>query len=487
MGIFKRLKELINFDESISDKRAELENLISEKSREIDNLSLEITKLSSQLNVIKSDIDFFTEKKETAIAERDAEINKTKQACEDVIASYEEKRNTAKENYDTAQNQFLELSKKNHEIEKQIALNSEKIKLYRALVKAVNSSLSNDTHFYDSELNKLAPTVELHLNAFDVKDLRKLINENKNLTNKLLEKYEKRYTTKSNRAIYQLMVIAIRAEFQNIIADLKYSNLEKCKDNLNEITARFMTIASDGNQQIAPTIKSFINEISVLFDKAIEIEYTYYVRREQEKAEQQALKEQMRQEREEQKALELEQKKVELEEEKYKSEIENTQEKIKDCADNDKMQKLLARIEELQGLLTKVQEIKEDIISRQNGKAGYVYVISNLGSFGDNRFKIGMTRRLEPMDRVRELGDASVPFSFDVHSFIFSDDAVGLEKNLHNILDSKRTNKINMRKEFFDVTIDELEKLVNDICPTAEFKRTMLATEYRKGLEILNS
>ena len=277
MGIFKRLKELINFDESISDKRAELENLISEKSREIDNLSLEITKLSSQLNVIKSDIDFFTEKKETAIAERDAEINKTKQVCEDVIASYEEKRNTAKENYDTAQNQFLELSKKNHEIEKQIALNSEKIKLYRALVKAVNSSLSNDTHFYDSELNKLAPTVELHLNAFDVKDLRKLINENKNLTNKLLEKYEKRYTTKSNRAIYQLMVIAIRAEFQNIIADLKYSNLEKCKDNLNEITARFMTIASDGNQQIAPTIKSFINEISVLFDKAIEIEYTYYV------------------------------------------------------------------------------------------------------------------------------------------------------------------------------------------------------------------
>lgn len=476
MGFFERWKELKNFDKNIEEKKLELEKLKSE-----------ITELSKQLEVIKSDITFFNEKKENVISERNAEIDKTKKACEDVIASYEEKRNDAKERYQEAQKEFIDISKKNHEIEKQIALNNEKIKLYKSLVKAVNSSIVSDTKFSDRQIDEFSPTVELHLNAFDVKDLRKLINENKNLTNKLLEKYEKRYTTKSNRALYQLMVIAIRAEFQNIIVDLKYSNLEKCKENLNSIIERFMEIADGGNQQIAPTLKSFINEIGVLFDKAIEIEYTYYVRKEQEKAEQQALKEQIRQEREEQKALELEQKKVELEEEKYKSEIENTQEKLKDCADDNKTQKLLARIAELQGLLEKVQEIKEDIINRQNGKAGYVYVISNLGSFGDNRFKIGMTRRLEPMDRVRELGDASVPFSFDVHSFIFSDDAVGLEKELHTILDKKRTNKINMRKEFFDITIDELEKLVNDICPTAEFKRTMLATEYRKGLEMLDT
>ena len=142
----------------------------------------------------------------------------------------------------------------------------------------------------------------------------------------------------------------------------------------------------------------------------------------------------------------------------------------------------MAKIAELDDKLKKVEEKKEEIINLQNGKAGYVYIISNLGSFGENTFKIGMTRRQEPMDRVKELGDASVPFAFDVHSFIFSDDAVTLEHNLHTILDKKRKNKINLRKEFFDISIDELEELVHRIDVTAEFNKTMVATEYRQSL-----
>ena len=93
-----------------------------------------------------------------------------------------------------------------------------------------------------------------------------------------------------------------------------------------------------------------------------------------------------------------------------------------------------------------------------------------------------MTRRLDPMDRVKELGSASVPFTFDVHSFIFSDDAVGLEQQLHQALADHRVNKINHRKEFFRVSLDQLEQLVSEIDPTAEFNRTMLAEEYRQGL-----
>lgn len=138
---------------------------------------------------------------------------------------------------------------------------------------------------------------------------------------------------------------------------------------------------------------------------------------------------------------------------------------------------------ELQNQLNKVEEKKEEISKLQNGKAGVVYIISNLGSFGENTFKVGMTRRMEPMDRVKELGDASVPFSFDVHSFIFSDNAVALENELHKRLGSKRKNKVNARKEFFDVTIEELETLVQEINPTAEFRKTMIATEYRQGLK----
>ena len=132
-------------------------------------------------------------------------------------------------------------------------------------------------------------------------------------------------------------------------------------------------------------------------------------------------------------------------------------------------------------LIKKTASKKEEISNLANGKAGNVYIISNLGSFGENVFKIGMTRRLNPQDRVNELGDASVPFKFDVHSFIFSDDAVGLESKLHNILNEKRVNKVNMRKEFFYTTVDELEKLVTEIEPTAEFNKTMLAEEFRQS------
>lgn len=135
----------------------------------------------------------------------------------------------------------------------------------------------------------------------------------------------------------------------------------------------------------------------------------------------------------------------------------------------------------MQAKLADVTIKKDNIVQLQNGKAGNVYIISNLGSFGENVFKVGMTRRIDPQDRVNELGNASVPFKFDVHSFIFSEDAVGLESKLHSILNNKRVNKVNMRKEFFYTTVDELEELVNKIEPTAEFNKTMLAEEFRQS------
>ncbi|RJW34367.1 GIY-YIG nuclease family protein [Lachnospiraceae bacterium TF09-5] len=190
----------------------------------------------------------------------------------------------------------------------------------------------------------------------------------------------------------------------------------------------------------------------------------------------------MRQEAEERKALELEKKKVEKEELKYNTEITKLQESLSVTTSESEMEKLQSRILELQAQLSSVILKKEEITNLQNGKAGNVYIISNLGSFGNDVFKIGMTRRLDPQDRINELGSASVPFKFDVHSFIFSEDAVGLENELHNRLNSKRLNKVNLRKEFFKTTIDELENLVTEIEPTAEFNKTMIAEEFRQSL-----
>lgn len=368
-----------------------------------------------------------------------------------------------------------------------------KLNRSKELVKAINYALENYLNYEPSQsslrlpdddlklLDELSPSIILKLHCMDVRDLKKAFRENDRQITSVLEKYSSRYTTKANQAIYKLMVIALRAELQNILYNLKYEKLDKSIDDVKNVTKKYLAIAASGNQSIAGTLTKFIGEIEYLFINAVKIEYNYYIKKEQARQEQLALREQMRQEAEERKALEAERKKVEKEESKYNTEIEKLKEQLS-LASSEELEKLNARILELQAQLADVITKKEEITNLANGKAGNVYIISNLGSFGDNIFKIGMTRRLNPQDRVNELGDASVPFKFDVHSFIFSDDAVGLENKLHTMLNEKRVNKVNMRKEFFYTTVDELEDLVGQIDPTAEFNKTMLAEEYRQSL-----
>lgn len=481
--MFETIKELFRLKQSIQERQQELDNLNEQISNGQSKLEYLNANLSGKEAVIKE--------KETYIANRDNEIERIKQETHEeqqkVINQYKSQIEDVKSAYETAKET---LDKENQKLKThQIKLNSMK-----ALLKAINKAVDHydldkpeqlglTKEQYD-QLNELVPSVELPLESNDIQDLKKQNKENTKRLDEILAKYETRYTTKTNKAIYQLMVVALRAELQNILTGIKYNKLDSCLSQLNEMIARYLKIASDGNQSIAPTLNKFIAEIHVIFEALIRTEYEYYVRKEQARAEQQALREQMRQEAEERKAMELEQKKIEKEESKYKSEISNIQQQLNSSDDDEKNAALLKKIEELQAQLANVSEQKEQIVSRQNGKAGYVYVISNLGSFGENTFKVGMTRRLDPMDRVKELGDASVPFPFDIHSFIFSDDAVGLEAELHKRLNDKRKNKINLRKEFFDVSIDELEKLVQEINPAAEFKTTMLATEYRQSQSV---
>ena len=336
-------------------------------------------------------------------------------------------------------------------------------------------------NFTAEEITSLCPSVEMKIHSMDVRDLQKEFRANDKRIDEVTEAYRGRYTTKSNQAIYSLMVIALRSELQNILYNLKYQKLEQGIDIVKVMTTKYLKIACDGNQSIAPTMVKFIGEIEYLFITSDKIEYDYYVRKEQARQEQLAIREQMRQEAEERKALEAERKKVEQEEQKFKNQIEEVNTKLSTAEDSEAAE-LRKRLLELEAQLSSVTQKREDIVNLQNGKAGNVYIISNLGSFGDNVFKIGMTRRLDPQERVDELGSASVPFGFDVHSFIFSDDAVGLENELHKRLNEKRVNKVNMRKEFFNISLDELEALTREISPTSEFRRTMAAEEYRQSI-----
>lgn len=318
----------------------------------------------------------------------------------------------------------------------------------------------------------------------DYKDLNKAFKANKKIISELLEKYANRYNTKTNQAIYQLMVIALRSELQNVLYTLNYKKLDEALNNIKEIINKYLNIARSGNQTISSTLTKFIGELEVLFIDAVKIEYEYYVKKEAARQEQLALREQMRQEAEERRRLKEQEEQMKQEAAKYETEIANINEQLKASEDDEKTKQLLAKIKELESQLNDIDKKKEEIINLQNGKAGYVYVISNLGSFGDDIFKIGMTRRLDPQERIDELGSASVPFKFDVHSFIFSNDAVQLESDLHQALENNRVNKVNNRKEFFKISIDDLENLVYKFDPAAEFNKTMVAEQYRQTLSI---
>ncbi|MNL32480.1 hypothetical protein D3C87_1543370 [compost metagenome] len=139
----------------------------------------------------------------------------------------------------------------------------------------------------------------------------------------------------------------------------------------------------------------------------------------------------------------------------------------------------------LQAQLQAAQEKNQRALSMaQQTRAGHVYVISNIGSFGEQVFKIGMTRRLEPLDRIRELGDASVPFEFDVHAMIFSDDAPGLEKKLHRHFLREQVNKVNPRKEFFRIGLPVIRAELEDLGVETLWTMSAKALEYKETQRI---
>lgn len=439
------------------------------------------------------------------IEEKQAFINKTRQ---EVLseAQAELEATTAKLTYMNAEidkkqfylDEVTIIKTELEKLDKKMSSKQEKIDHLMSIQKSINHAIktyfSEDFYINEHELtlpsslikeiDTLAPAITLKLHAMDYKDLRRAFRANEKLIDGTLKRYEDRYTTKTNRAIYQLMVIALRAELQNVLYTLTYSKLNEASNAIKDIINKYLNIARTGSQTISSTLARFIGELEPHFLDAVKIEYNYYVKKEAAHQEQLELRAQMREEAEERKRLKEQQEQMEKEEQKYTSEIQNIQEQIKVSQDDEKTTQLLDKIKELESQLNTLSNKKGEIINLQNGKAGYVYIISNLGSFGGDVFKVGMTRRLNPQERVDELGDASVPFKFDVHSFIFSANAVQLESDLHVALEANRLNKVNPRKEFFKIPLDDIEALVDKCDPTAEFNRTMIAEQYHQSLSL---
>ena len=137
-----------------------------------------------------------------------------------------------------------------------------------------------------------------------------------------------------------------------------------------------------------------------------------------------------------------------------------------------------------QRLLEAEEKGKRALSMAQQTKQGHVYIISNIGSFGENILKIGLTRRLEPLDRIKELGDASVPFQFDIHAMIHSDNAPNLEKELHKAFNKERVNKVNYRKEFFNIRLSDVKTKIQELKLETHWTMKAEALEYRESLQI---
>ncbi|MFS5431002.1 DUF4041 domain-containing protein [Streptococcus agalactiae] len=202
--------------------------------------------------------------------------------------------------------------------------------------------------------------------------------------------------------------------------------------------------------------------------------------------EKELLREQRSKEREDKKLqaeLAAKRKQIEKDRKHFKQMLDNVEELLK-TANEEEKEKLNLQLAEYQDKLSELDELEEDIDYREgHATAGYVYIISNIGAFGEDVYKIGVTRRLDPMERIRELGSASVPFQFDVHALIFSEEAFSLEKELHNRFEKNKINKVNGRKEYFKVPFSDIKAVLEEHKELAiELTEKAEAFEYRQSL-----
>jgi len=206
----------------------------------------------------------------------------------------------------------------------------------------------------------------------------------------------------------------------------------------------------------------------------------------EEKEEQRRIKEQLREEEKARREYERAIKETEKEEKTIQQAIDKATKELMLAGEEQRLA-LEQKLADLQIKFEEAEAKNQRAISMaQQTRSGHVYVISNIGSFGEDVYKIGMTRRLEPLDRVRELGDASVPFAFDVHAMIYSDDAPSLENHLHKVFNEKQVNKVNSRKEFFNVGIKDIKSTVANMNIDAHWTMFADAKEYRESLAIEN-
>ena len=275
------------------------------------------------------------------------------------------------------------------------------------------------------------------------------------------------------RETTKLLLRAYNGECDEIVRKVKATNINQSIDRVYK--------SAETINKLGTTLGiSIPRQYQALKEEEVRLAYEFAQEKEAEK---EALREAREREREERKLAQeiaAERKKLEKEKKQYLAAYKSIADRLESASEEERAD-LESKAEELKAKLQDVDAAFENVDYREaNQKAGYVYVISNIGSFGEGVYKIGMTRRLDPMERIKELSDASVPFNFDVHALIFCDDAPKLEAALHREFEDRKLNIVNQRREFFRVSLAEIEEVVREnYDKTVEFAETPDAEQFR--------
>lgn len=277
----------------------------------------------------------------------------------------------------------------------------------------------------------------------------------------------------------KLVLRSFNNECDYCVDNVKFNNIESHEKRINQSFDALNKLGQIMAVAISPKYKKLkFNELYLAFE--------YQQKKQQEKEEQRRIREELREQAKLEQEIRQAREKIAKERKHFKKAIEDMNAKILSTTNGNELAELQQKLIELESNMDTLNKEESLVDYREkNAKAGYVYIISNIGAFGENIFKIGMTRRLEPMERVDELGDASVPFSFDVHALIFSENAPELESKLHKHFYSNRINKLNNRKEFFRADIKEIEQVVKENYDKAiDVVYVPPASQYRESLLI---
>jgi hypothetical protein len=279
--------------------------------------------------------------------------------------------------------------------------------------------------------------------------------------------------------IKKLFIRSFNNECDYCVDNVKFSNIEASEKRIEK---SFETINKLGRKNGV----EITNEYKKLKIEELYLAYEYQRKKEEEKEEAKRAREELREQQKLEREIREAREKIAKEKKHFAAAVKELEEKLKNAAGEKERELIAKNLNEARGQLAELDKEEKVIDYReQNAKAGYVYVISNIGAFGEGVYKIGMTRRLEPMERVDELGDASVPFSFDVHALVFSDNAPALEAKLHEHFYNKRINKVNDRKEFFKADINDIEKVIKEnYNKIVDVVKEAPAEQYRESLRL---